>query len=33
MSAAMVRPRTQILSVSGDGGFLFSAQELETAIR
>ncbi|MEU3245387.1 thiamine pyrophosphate-dependent enzyme [Streptomyces sp. NPDC006875] len=26
MAAAMVRPRTHILSVSGDGGFLFSAQ-------
>ncbi|WP_261994720.1 MULTISPECIES: thiamine pyrophosphate-dependent enzyme [unclassified Streptomyces] len=33
MAAAMVRPRTHILSVSGDGGFLFSAQELETATR
>jgi acetolactate synthase I/II/III large subunit len=33
MSAAMVRPGTQVVSVSGDGGFLFSAQELETATR
>ncbi|MHA3020891.1 acetolactate synthase AlsS [Mycobacterium sp. BMJ-28] len=33
MAAALVRPRTQIVSVSGDGGFLFSAQELETAHR
>jgi acetolactate synthase I/II/III large subunit len=33
MAAAMVRPGTQIVSVSGDGGFLFSAQELETATR
>ena len=31
MAAAMVRPGTQVVSVSGDGGFLFSAQELETA--
>ncbi|MFG2884773.1 acetolactate synthase AlsS [Streptomyces sp. NPDC048297] len=31
--AALVRPGTQILSVSGDGGFLFTAQELETATR
>jgi acetolactate synthase-1/2/3 large subunit len=28
-----VRPGTPVLSVSGDGGFLFSAQELETAAR
>ncbi len=33
ISAALVRPETQIFSVSGDGGFLFSAQELETAVR
>jgi acetolactate synthase-1/2/3 large subunit len=33
MVAAMIRPGTQIISVSGDGGFLFSAQELETATR
>ncbi|MER5410635.1 acetolactate synthase AlsS [Streptomyces sp. NPDC002769] len=33
MAASMVRPRTQVVSVSGDGGFLFSAQELETATR
>jgi acetolactate synthase-1/2/3 large subunit len=33
MAAALVRPGTQIVSVSGDGGFLFSAQELETATR
>lgn len=33
MVAAMVRPDTQVVSVSGDGGFLFSAQELETATR
>ena len=30
MAAAMVRPGTPVVSVSGDGGFLFSAQELET---
>lgn len=33
ISAALVRPGTQIVSVSGDGGFLFSAQDLETAVR
>lgn len=33
ISAALVRPNTQIVSVSGDGGFLFSAQDLETAVR
>ncbi|MCV7085319.1 acetolactate synthase AlsS [Mycolicibacter hiberniae] len=33
IAAALVRPNTQIVSVSGDGGFLFSAQELETAHR
>jgi acetolactate synthase I/II/III large subunit len=33
MAAAMVRPGSQVVSVSGDGGFLFSAQELETATR
>ncbi|MEG3017327.1 acetolactate synthase AlsS [Carnobacterium sp.] len=33
IAAALVRPTTQIISVSGDGGFLFSAQELETAVR
>jgi acetolactate synthase-1/2/3 large subunit len=33
MAAALVRPGTSVVSVSGDGGFLFSAQELETATR
>ena len=33
ISAALVRPETQIISVSGDGGFLFSSQDLETAVR
>jgi acetolactate synthase-1/2/3 large subunit len=33
IAAALVRPGTQVVSVSGDGGFLFSAQELETATR
>lgn len=33
MAAAIVRPGTQVVSISGDGGFLFSAQELETATR
>lgn len=33
ISAALVRPNKTVLSVSGDGGFLFSAQELEVAGR
>ncbi|HEK6162593.1 TPA: acetolactate synthase AlsS [Staphylococcus aureus] len=33
ISAALVRPNTQVLSVAGDGGFLFSSQDLETAVR
>lgn len=33
ISATLVRPNTQIVSVSGDGGFLFSSQDLETAVR
>ena len=33
IAACLVRPGKPILSMSGDGGFLFSAQELETAVR
>lgn len=33
IATSLVRPSTPVLSVSGDGGFLFSAQELETAHR
>jgi acetolactate synthase I/II/III large subunit len=33
IAATLVRPGTQVVSVSGDGGFLFSAMELETARR
>lgn len=33
ISAALLRPNTKVISVSDDGGFLFSAQELETAVR
>ncbi|KRL05607.1 acetolactate synthase [Liquorilactobacillus oeni DSM 19972] len=33
IAAALIRPKTQIVSVSGDGGFLFSSQDLETAVR
>jgi acetolactate synthase-1/2/3 large subunit len=33
IAACIARPRDKVLSVSGDGGFLFSAQELETAVR
>ena len=32
-SHALVRPNTQVVSVAGDGGFLFSGQDLETAVR
>ncbi|MFC4760510.1 acetolactate synthase AlsS [Fructobacillus durionis] len=33
LTAAMVRPGAKSVSVSGDGGFFFSAAELETAVR
>jgi len=33
MAATLARPGTPVVSISGDGGFLFSAQELETATR
>ncbi|WP_439425772.1 acetolactate synthase AlsS [Oenococcus alcoholitolerans] len=33
IAAALVRPEEKIVSVSGDGGFLFSGQELEVAVR
>lgn len=33
IAASLVRPTEKILSISGDGGFLFSAMELETAVR
>lgn len=33
ISAALLRPNTKVISMSGDGGFLFSGQELETAVR
>ncbi|MDN5580617.1 MAG: acetolactate synthase AlsS, partial [Lactococcus raffinolactis] len=33
ISAALLRPGKKVYSISGDGGFLFSAQELETAVR
>lgn len=33
IAATLVRPGTKAVSVSGDGGFLFSGQELETAVR
>ncbi|QNI06094.1 acetolactate synthase AlsS [Mycobacterium kubicae] len=33
IAAALVRSGSQVVSISGDGGFLFSAQELETATR
>ncbi|MDD2676378.1 MAG: acetolactate synthase AlsS, partial [Methylacidiphilaceae bacterium] len=33
MAANIARPGSPVISVSGDGGFLFSAMELETAVR
>ena len=33
IAAAIVRPTEKVLSISGDGGFLYSAMELETAVR
>ncbi len=33
IAASLARPGGKVLSVSGDGGFLFSAMELETAVR
>jgi acetolactate synthase-1/2/3 large subunit len=33
IAASIVRPGEKVLSISGDGGFLFSAMELETAVR
>jgi acetolactate synthase-1/2/3 large subunit len=33
IAACLVRPGEKVVSISGDGGFLFSAMELETAVR
>jgi acetolactate synthase I/II/III large subunit len=33
IAACLVRPSEKVLSISGDGGFLYSAMELETAVR
>jgi acetolactate synthase I/II/III large subunit len=33
IAACLARPKDKVISVSGDGGFLFSAMELETAVR
>ena len=33
IAASIVRPSEKVISISGDGGFLFSAMELETAVR
>lgn len=33
IAAALERPEKPVVSVAGDGGFLFSGQELETAVR
>jgi acetolactate synthase-1/2/3 large subunit len=33
IAATLVRPADKVLTISGDGGFLFSSMELETAVR
>ncbi|MDN6968031.1 acetolactate synthase AlsS [Oenococcus sp. UCMA 17063] len=33
IAASLIRPNEKIISVSGDGGFMFSSAELETAVR
>jgi len=33
IAASLVHPNEKVVSISGDGGFLFSAMELETAVR
>jgi acetolactate synthase-1/2/3 large subunit len=33
IAASLVRPNEKVISISGDGGFLYSAMELETAVR
>jgi acetolactate synthase I/II/III large subunit len=33
IAACLVRPSEKVISISGDGGFLFSAMELESAVR
>src|SRR5258708_6178316 len=33
VAACLARPRGKVISVSGDGGFVFSGEELETAVR
>ena len=33
IAASLVRPSEKVVSISGDGGLLFSAMELETAVR
>jgi acetolactate synthase-1/2/3 large subunit len=33
IAACLVRPNEKVISISGDGGFLYSAMELETAVR
>ena len=33
MATTLVRPNEKVISISGDGGLLFSAMELETAVR
>jgi acetolactate synthase-1/2/3 large subunit len=33
IAASLIRPHEKVISISGDGGFLFTSMELETAVR
>lgn len=33
IAASLVRPNEKVISISGDGGFMFSSMERETAVR
>ncbi|MEC8370088.1 MAG: thiamine pyrophosphate-dependent enzyme, partial [Pseudomonadota bacterium] len=33
LGAKVARPNTPVLSINGDGGFMFNVQELATAVR
>ncbi|MBK9201983.1 MAG: hypothetical protein IPL73_06030 [Candidatus Obscuribacter sp.] len=33
IAAKIIRPELKVVRVSGDGGFMMNAQELETAVR
>jgi len=33
MAAKQIKPKSKVVSVSGDGGFMMNSQEIETAVR